>query len=167
MAARFFHPPAELRGHVVLEPGKAHLIELEADNDLDGGIVELGMLAKGQSHIFADGHGAKQRAALKRHTHFLAELVALGLVHGGKIAIAYPDFSVCRLLQPDERAQQRAFARTRATEDHQGFAGGRLEIDAVENFAVAIVHAQIFHNDGGAGGHIEDFGRGKRFVRHG
>ena len=36
--------------------------------------------------------------------------------------------------ETDERAQQRAFARTRATEEHQGFAAIDVEADAVKEF---------------------------------
>ena len=76
----FFHAAAQLGGHVVFKARKAHLVELQPNHDLDGRIVELGVFVQGQGDIFADGHRAEERAALKRHAHFLAQLVALSLV---------------------------------------------------------------------------------------
>src|SRR5207253_523808 len=73
----FLHTPTELRWHIVLESGQAHLIQFEPHDDFNGRILELGVLAKGESDVFANRHRSKQRAPLKRHPDSLANLVHL------------------------------------------------------------------------------------------
>ena len=75
-----------------------------------------------ERHIFADGHRAKQRAALKRHAYLLANLVHFRIGNRGDVFAFDPDFSRARFFQADQCAQKSAFARTGASEDDQGFA---------------------------------------------
>ena len=75
----FFHSAAQLRRHVVFKTGEANLFEFQPHHDFDRRIIEWGVLAQGERDIFSHGHRPEQRAALKRHPHFLAQFVALGL----------------------------------------------------------------------------------------
>ncbi len=71
------HATAQLRGHVVFESGQTHLVEFEAQNNFDGRIFQLGMLAQRQGHVFSDRHRTKQCATLERHADFFPDFVHL------------------------------------------------------------------------------------------
>jgi hypothetical protein len=138
-----FHAAAELRWHVVLKTFETNLFELEAKHDFDGGVFEFGVFAKRQRYILAYGHGAKERAALKGHADFLANLVHFGIGNRGDIFPFDPDFTGARLFEADQRAQKRALARAGAPEDHQRFSAHDIERDAMQNLALAVTHAHI------------------------
>ena len=53
-------------------------------------------------------------------------------------------------VEAHQGAQQRAFAGTGATEDYQRLTGADVKADAMQDFALAIIHAQVAHGDRGA-----------------
>ena len=50
---------------MILEPGQPDLLQFQAEHDFNRRVFELRVLAQRQRHIFANGHRAEQRAALK------------------------------------------------------------------------------------------------------
>src|SRR5712671_142991 len=71
----FFHAATELRRHVVLETLQSNLLEFETQHDFNGGFLEASVFAERQGNVFADGHGAEERATLKGHANFLADFI--------------------------------------------------------------------------------------------
>ena len=120
---------------------------LSLHDDIDGGFVELGVLAQGKSDVFADGHRAEERALLKRHAHFLENFLALGLGDRGEVLSLDLYFAAAGALETDESAEERAFAGAGAAENDERLAGGNLEADAVQDFASAVLHAKVANGD--------------------
>src|SRR5271165_1138373 len=143
----FLHTAAEFGRHVVFEAREADLIELQADHDLDGGFLELGVFAQRKSDVFADGHGAEQCATLKGHAQALANLIALGIGTGDEILAANPHFAGTGHFQANERSKQGALAGARTAEDDHGFAALHIEVNAVEDLAATVGDAEIAQRD--------------------
>src|SRR5579871_555428 len=58
-----------------------------------------------------------------------------------------PNFARGRTFETDERAKQRALARTGTTQNDKRFALLNIECDAVKNFALAITHSKVLQRN--------------------
>src|SRR5260370_1453023 len=137
------HAAAQLRRHVVLESGQTYLIQFQPQDDFDGRLFQRGVLAQRQSHVFSDGHRAKQRAALKRHADFLPDFVHFTRRNGRDVFPFEPDFTRTRPFQAHQWQQKRALAGTGTAQNHQRFTVHHIKTDAVENFVFSITDAKI------------------------
>src|SRR5579863_7153813 len=105
------------------------------------------MLAKWKGDVFSDSHRAEERAALKRNAESLAQLGHVMRGDTAQIFATNPDLATRGFFKAHQRAKQSALAGARASENNHGFASFHVKGDAVENFAIAIAHAQIAHGN--------------------
>jgi len=115
------------------------------------------VLAQREGDVVEDVHRVEQRAALEQHGDAPAGRVELGLAELREVGAVEDHASGLRLLEPVELAQGDALAAPRAAEDHQAFPLEDVEVEVVENGAVAIPLGQ-------AADLVECFGHG-RFLR--
>src|SRR5690606_34503516 len=79
-AGAFAHAAGELGGQAVGGGAQADELELHLHDDVDGLVVEVGVLTQGQGDVLGDGHRVEQRARLEAHADHAAVLVDLALV---------------------------------------------------------------------------------------
>src|SRR5665213_236289 len=105
------------------------------------------MAAQTERHIFRDGHGIKQRRALKEHAELPAHAQQLALIQRADIFTVNEHFARVRLQQADDVFEQNTFAAAAAPDDGDGFAAFDAKAHAVENFLRAKTFFQIPHLD--------------------
>ena len=105
------------------------------------------MLAEGQRHIFADGHGAKQGSPLEGHANFLANFVELGLRNRGDVFSLNPDLTRHGLFQADESAEKSAFSRAGTAKNNERFSMLNIEANSMKDLAFAVAHTKIANGD--------------------
>jgi len=82
---------------------------------------------------------------------FLRIFIHSGRRNCGDVLTFDPNLAGSWLFEADKRAQEGAFTGTGAAKDDQSFAAINVECDAMKNFALAVIHAEIAHGDGGGG----------------
>ena len=123
------------------------MLQLEPQHDFDRGILQLGVLAKRQGHILANGHRAEQRASLERHANLLANLLHFLFGNRRDVLAFDPNLPGARFLQTHKRPQQRALPGSGASQNHQRLAALHVKRDAVQNLDLAITHAHVAQRD--------------------
>ncbi len=105
------------------------------------------MLEERQRDIFTHGEGPDKSAALKRKAHLFAQLRDLarrGFPHVGAFD---EDFSGVRFLKAHDGPEQSAFAGSGSAQYDHGLAVIDIEIETVQDFTLAVAHAQLAGGD--------------------
>ena len=121
-AGPFSHAAAELGWQVVLDPAQTHELELDPGHDVDGGLLELGVLAQRQRHVVGDRQRVEEGRALKAHPHLASDLDPFVVGHGREVLAVDQNPPGPRTHQTDQVSEQGGLAGTAAAEDHEDLA---------------------------------------------
>lgn len=125
----FFHASGQLaRKLVVGVIGKAHEIDLHANDGFAHFLRNRGEFTQGKGDVVADAQGGKKRALLKKDTSLAADVtfrLFRGVLH---VHVHDADSSFRLFVQAENRAQKHRFPRTRPADQSQDFAFADIEV---------------------------------------
>ena len=121
--------------------------DLEAGDLIEQLRAQLGIeFAQRHCDVFRDSQRRKQRPALKQYPPAAADIglparLAIQLAPGDRLA-KHCDFALCRVLQPDDRAQQHRLASARSADHAQDLAALHREVQPAMDPMLAKAVAQ-------------------------
>src|SRR5260370_25553830 len=110
--------------------------------------MEVGVFVERKSYVFADGHGAEERAALERNADVLAKFAPLCGRELAQILSANDNLAVGGSFEANQRPQQSTFAGAGSSEDHDGFSRGNIKSNAMKNLAFPVGNMEIANPNG-------------------